>query len=82
MHELVDAKTTADHSAIFNDHVASHLDRIGHHDAIAQFAVMAEMAIGHQEIAVADAGALPFVGGAVDRDALPNRIAIADDHLR
>ena len=39
------------------------------------------MAVGHQQVAVADAGHLALFGGAVDRHAFPQRVSITDQHL-
>merc|ERR1712185_178342 len=80
--ELMDAKAAADHRPVFDDHVTGHLDGIGHHDPVPQLAVVTEMAIGHQQVAVADPRHLPFIGGAVDRHALSEGVAITDHHLR
>ena len=82
MDELVDAEATSDHGPVFNDHVAGHLNRIRHHDSVAQFTVVAQMAIRHQQVVITHNRALSLIGGAVDGDAFPNGVAITDHHFR
>ena len=43
---------------------------------------MAQMAIGHQQVVIADAGLLTLVGGPIDRHAFTDGVVIADHHLR
>ena len=81
VNELVNAQTATHHRTVFDHHVARHLNGIGHHDVVAEIAVVAQMAIGHQQVAVADAGHLALFGGAVDRHAFPQRVSITDQHL-
>ena len=54
---------------------------IGHDDAIADAAVMGHMAIGHQEVIVADRRDAFFLfAGAIDRDAFANDVVVAYDN--
>ena len=81
MNELVNAQATTNHGTIFNHHMARHLDGIGHDDVVGQLALVAEMAVGHQQIAITDAGDFTLVGAAVDRDALSDGVLITNHHL-
>ena len=56
---------------------------VGDDDVVAQLAIVGDVAAGHEEVAVADAGdALFLFRGAVDRHALADDVVVADDHLR
>ena len=78
----MDAQATTDHRPVFDQHMARHLDAVRHHDAIAQLTVVAEMAVGHQQIVITDSGLFALIGGSVDRDALADGVVISDHHLR
>ena len=55
---------------------------VGDDDVIAQLAIVGDVAAGHEEVVVADAGdAVLLFGGAVDGDALADDVVVADDHL-
>ena len=79
--ELVDAQDAADHRAITDHDMAGHGHTVSNHDPVAQVAVVAEVAVGHQQIAIADAGQLPLMGGAVDGHAFANGVVVANHHL-
>jgi hypothetical protein len=61
-------------------HVPAEQCPVGHDDVVAEFAVVSDMATGHQEITVPDFGdAIFLLAAAIDRDAFANDIAIADE---
>ena len=43
VNELVNAETATDHCTVFDHYVARHLNGIGHHDVVAQVAVVTQM---------------------------------------
>ena len=64
-------------------HVPAEQRSVGHDDAIPEPAVMGHVAAGHQIAAIAHRGDAVFLGGGqVDRHALPDQVAVADDHFR
>ena len=81
VNKLVNAQTATDYCTVFDHHVARHLNGVGHHDVVAKIAVVAQMAISHQQVAVADAGHLTLFGSAVDRHAFPQGVSITDQHF-
>ena len=81
VHKLMDAQHATDHGTVADHHMAGHSHPIGDHDPVTQFTVVAEMAVGHQQIAAAQARLLMACGGAVDGDALTDGVVIAEHHL-
>ena len=79
--ELVDAQNAADHGAITDHDMAGHGHTVGNHNPISQVTVVAKVAIGHQQIAIADTGLLSLMGGAVDGHAFANGVVVANHHL-
>src|SRR5258708_184030 len=56
---------------------------IGHHDLVAETAVMSHVRIRHQQIVVADVRHSPIVGGAaIHRDGFAKHVAVADFEKR
>src|SRR5690606_5940006 len=52
---------------------------VGHDDTVADLAVVGDMAIGHEQVVVADAGhAAALLGSAVHGDEFPDDVAVAD----
>src|SRR5690606_40340046 len=59
--------------------VARELAQVREHDVVAELAVVADMAVGHHEIAVAEPGrAAALAGAEVDRHVLADPVAVAD----
>ena len=81
--ELVDARQSADDGKVLHMDVAGQIGRVGHDDVIPQLAVVGDVAVGHQQIVIADEGD-PDVGGGrpVDRDILPDRVVVSDHDPR
>ncbi len=79
----MDARQSADDGEVLHMDVAGQIGRIGHDDVIPQLAVVGDMAVGHQQVVIADEGDADVgCGRPVDRDILPDRVVVADDDPR
>ena len=79
--ELVDGDEPADNGKIFHQNVSGQGRSVGHDDLIAHPAVMGNVGIGHDEIAVAEGcRSSPFNGAAIDGDEFPDDIIVSDRH--
>ena len=81
MDELVNAQHAPNHGPIADHHVAGHGHPVGDHDPITEVAVVAQVAVGHQQVATADAGLLAIGRGPIDRHAFADAVVVANHHL-
>lgn len=75
--ELVDGAIAADDGLILDFHVAGQQRAVDQRHAVADLAIVSDVAVGHQEIPVADGGR-PLLGGPVDRDSFADDVVLTD----
>jgi len=80
--ELMDARHAPDDGIILDMDMSGKVRRIGHDDVVAELAIVGDMAIRHDEIAVADHGHADVRRcRAIDRNVFTDRIELAEDDL-
>ena len=80
---MMHADAAAERGMIVNMNVAAQQRAVGHDNVIAHFAIVGDVATGHQKVVAADARDAVFLfTGAIDRDAFAKDVVIADDDLR
>ena len=81
--ELRHAGVAAQHRLVAHADVACDRGVVGHHDPVAEHAVVADVDVGHEQIVAADHGAAAVLGkAAVDGDAFPDDVVVADGERR
>ena len=69
------ADAARERGMIVNVDVATQQCAVGHHDVVAQPAIVGHVATGHEKVVAADRGdAVFFFGGAIDRHAFANAV--------
>src|SRR6266849_4901924 len=67
----------------FHDDMASQSCGIRQNDVVADYAIMSDMGVGHDERVIADAGqASAFCGAAIDGDKFADGVVVADLEAR
>jgi len=81
--ELMDPRHSADDGVVFHMDMAGQVGGIGHDDPVAELAVVGDVTIGHDEIAIPhDRDADISGGGTMDGNEFTDRVVIADDRPR
>ena len=78
----MDRRQPADHRVILDRHMARERRDIGHDDAMAERAIMRDVAIGENMIVRAYARDFAVTGRAVNRDIFAKRVPVADFRAR
>ena len=78
--ELVHSSNPSDGDVILNPNVSRERDRIAHHDVVGQMAIVGHVAVGKDDVVVADDREFTVVGGSVNRDVFTEDIPCADFH--
>ena len=76
--ELVHAGAPADVDVILDHHVAGQRRLAAHHEVIADDAVMRDVAVGEDDVVVAEHGEIAVLRGKVHGDVLAKHVAVAD----
>src|SRR6185369_17994660 len=81
--KLVHTGIRADVRAILDDYMTRERGRISHDDAVANYAVVRDVGLGHDQAIVADLREHAAAGSAaMNRDELADVVALADDCFR
>ena len=81
--EMVHRTKRAHRRPFFDDDMASQSRGVGQDDVVADHAIMRNVAVGHDERAIADAGEASTLGGAaIDGDKFADGVVVADFEAR
>src|SRR5260370_33701014 len=81
--KMVHRTKRAHRGPFFHDDVASQSCGVGENHVVADYAVMSDMGVGHDERVIADSGqAAAFCGAAIDGDKFADGVVVADLEAR